>query len=361
LGVFPLISLADARAKAAEYRKQVADGKDPIILKREERAATKAEKKPTATLGSALTAYVDAFKDNGDPTEQLKALLERHAGLLLTRPLEAITTNDVLGVLAPIQAKLPKTAARVRAALSTIFNYALARAMFKGGDPASTAVFKYLMPPPPPSTPHRMCPVETIPEVFAQLLSVPSPTRPCLAFLITCAQRSQEAIRMRWEEVSLDQRLIVIPAPRMKMRREFRLPISDAAYDILMQARDLFGDVGYVFPGAIKGSPLNPRSLEGILHNTLVLPYSVHGMRAAFSTWAHNETDFAHELIELALAHDEGRGNSVARAYNRSDALERRRALMNAWGRFVTGAYESNVVQFPAAAMPSARYEGTRD
>jgi integrase len=300
---------------------------------------------------------MDAFGDKNGKTAELEGLLRRYAGPLLSRPIATIASNDVLVVLAPIQARLPKTAARVRAALSTCFNYAIARGMFTGGDPASAAVFKYLIPPPPPSTPHRMCPVDRIPDLFAKLREEPSPSRLCLAFLITCALRSQEAIRLRWEEVSLAPGalpggLLVIPGPRMKVRREFRVPLSDVAHELLIHARDLFGSDGYVFPGATKGSPMNPRVLESVLHQKLREPYSVHGMRAAFSTWAHSETYFPHEIIELALAHEEGRGNAVARAYNRSDALERRRALMNAWGSYIIGAQESNVVQIASGTRP---------
>jgi hypothetical protein len=120
-----------------------------------------------------------------------------------------------------------------------------------------------------------------------------------------------------------------------------------------MQARDLFSAGKYVFPGSTKGSPLHPRALQNVMAKQLSAPYAVHGVRACFSSWAHERTEFPHELIELALAHEEGRGSMVARAYNRSDALERRRELMSAWGSFLTGASASNVVSLVAGARPS--------
>ena len=113
----------------------------------------------------------------------------------------------------------------------------------------------------------------------------------------------------------------------------------------------LFGVGRYVFPGAAKGSPQSARTLESVMHRKMREPYAVHGFRAAFSTFAHDCTEFPHELVELALAHVEGRGNAVARAYNRSDALERRRALMVAWAAHVTReAAATNVVPFAARA-----------
>jgi hypothetical protein len=121
---------------------------------------------------------------------------------------------------------------------------------------------------------------------------------------------------------------------------------------LLEQARDMFMGDRFVFPGATKGSPLNPRALQALLHLQLREPYAVHEFRASFSTWAHERTEVPHELIELALAHVEGQGNAVARAYNRGDAIEKRRALMQVWGDFVAGAQVSNVVQFAAPARP---------
>jgi integrase len=139
----------------------------------------------------------------------------------------------------------------------------------------------------------------------------------------------------------------------MKKRRVHKVPLSSQALDVLEQSRAMFEAGKFVFPGMTKGSPLNSRALQTVVQKQLHEPYAVHGFRATFSTWAHERTDVPHELIELALAHIEGQGNSVARAYNRSDAIERRRALMQMWGDWVTGAnVASNVVQFVAGARP---------
>jgi integrase len=347
LGVWPATSLADAGAKAAEYRSLIAKKQDPIILNREARAARKAKKEPAATLGHALKAYVDAFRDKGDPTEQLKAALERYAAPLLSHPIAAITTNDVLAVLAPIQARLPRTAARVRAALSTCFNYAIARAMFTGGDPASAAVFKYLMPPSPPSVPHKMMPFASVPSFFARLQNQVSAPRLCLMWLILTASRSQEAIRCEWSEIDMSQRLWVVPAEKIKMRRTHKVWISNAALAVLEQARQM-GDDRYVFPSMTRGTPLGPRVLEGILHKTMGEPYSVHAFRASFSTFCNETQSFAFEDVEMCLAHLPG--NSISRAYDRSEKLAKRAAILEAWAAYITGATVPNILIFPSAA-----------
>jgi integrase len=348
LGVWPAVSLADARAKAADMRSAIAKGVDPIIANREERAARKATNQPATTLGSALTAYVDAYRDKGDSTQQLKAALERHAASLLPRSIAEITTNEVLAVLAPIQAKLPKTAARVRANLSVIFNYALARAMFTGGDPASAAIFKFLLPAAPPSVPHKMMPFASVPSFFARLQEQVSASRLCLMWLILTASRSQEAIRCEWSEIDLAQRLWVVPEHKIKMRRTHKVPLSAPALAVLELARQL-GDDRYVFPSMTRGTPLGPRVLEGIMHKTMGEPYSVHGMRATFSTFCGETQPFAFEDVEACLAHLTG--NSVSRAYDRSEKIAKRAAILEAWGAYITNTTFTNVVSFPHAAQ----------
>jgi hypothetical protein len=182
LGVFPATSLADARARAAEMRALIAKGIDPIVQKREARAQTLAAQKRKTTFEDALAAYVKAFADKGASTIELGALVRRHVAALLPRPLDKITSNYVLAALHPTQQTLPRTAKRTRAAVSTVFNYAIARGLHSGADVASAAVFKYLLPAAPKSIPHRMMPVDEVPSFYARLVATPSASRLCLAF-----------------------------------------------------------------------------------------------------------------------------------------------------------------------------------
>jgi integrase len=235
----------------------------------------------------------------------------------------------------------------VRAAIDTVFDYALARGLHSGANPASISIFKFLLPAQPASVPHRMMPFTQVPEFYARLTETPTASRLCLAFLILTAARSQEAIRLEWADIDLSARLWVVPAHKIKMRRTHKVPLSTAALSVLTQARDLFGDVGYVFPGTTKGSPACPRALESLLHRQLHEPYAVHGFRASFSTWANETTTFAFEEVEACLAHQTG--NAVSRAYDRSEKLAKRAAILDAWGDFVTGEAVSNVVPFAVA------------
>jgi hypothetical protein len=178
---YPLVGLQQAREWTREMRRLVAEGIDPVQQKREEKAADAAKKQAATTFDGALTAYAQAFAEKGATTQELESLLRRHVPALLSRPLATINTAVALEALAPVQRSLPKTAARVRAAIATVSDYALARGMHSGANPASVKVFKFLLPTPPKSVPHRMMPFDEIPAFYARLTETPASGRLCLA------------------------------------------------------------------------------------------------------------------------------------------------------------------------------------
>jgi integrase len=336
LGRYPLTTLAAAKETVIEWRNLVRDGIDPIADKRAKKLEVKTNGK---TLRDVLGLYAEEFKAHAGAREGVK-LIERHTAALLTRSAnDEIAPVEVKAALATVISTYPKTAARTRAALSSLFEYAIANG-YRLTDPASKAVFRKLMPPPPKSEPYRMMPPAEVPALFAALTAMDGTSSLALAYLVLVAGRTSEVIGLHWREIDLDKRLVVIPGSRMKARREHRYPISDPALAILKEMRDRHDADGYVFR-AKHGGRSSDRRMETLLHRKLAMPYAVHGFRASFSSWAHSETDHPHELIELALAHDEGRGNAVARSYNRSDAVERRRKLMEDWGAFVAGRASS--------------------
>jgi integrase len=164
--------------------------------------------------------------------------------------------------------------------------------------------------------------------------------------LILCASRTSEVLGATWDEIDLSAWIWTIPASRMKKRQQHVVPLSDAALEVLDAARLHDGDQGHIFKGIAKGR-LSPRSLERALHATLAVEdASVHGMRSAFRDWAGDMTDTPREVCEAALAHSV---TGVEGAYRRGSALEKRRHLMQMWGRYVTAGTASNVLPFAAA------------
>ena len=185
-------------------------------------------------------------------------------------------------------------------------------------------------------------PPRDLPAFYRRLIEKDSTTALGLAFLILTAARTAEAVGGRWSEIDFDARLWVIPAERMKARREHRAVLSDAAMAILMRLRERHPNSDYLFPAA-HGGRLGYRTLEGFLHRAMgETTVSVHGFRASFSTHMHEMEGFAHEDIELCIAHQTG--NAVSRSYNRATAVEKRRVIMQAWADHVTGTPAENKI-----------------
>ena len=161
-------------------------------------------------------------------------------------------------------------------------------------------------------------------------------TRLCLRFLVLTAARSGEARGARWDEIDLEALTWTIPASRMKAGREYRVPLSDAALDVLHRAKALDDNYGLVFPSAYKhGRELSDMTLTKLLRdNGLAKTATVHGFRTSFKTWCMETTDTPWAVGEAAFAHT--LGNSTEQAYARSDLFERRGALMEEWSSFVT-------------------------
>jgi len=150
----------------------------------------------------------------------------------------------------------------------------------------------------------------------------------------------------RWDEIDFVGKVWTVPPARTKAAREHRVPLTDRALAILEEMKA--GRTGdYVFPGRRPGRPLSGMAFEMLLRR-IGSPYTAHGFRSAFRDWAGNETHFPRDLAEHALAHVIG--DKAEQAYRRSDALARRRELMDAWARHCEGAVGENVVAFKRPA-----------
>jgi integrase len=331
LGSMSDTSLAGAIERATELRAMVRRGVDPIADKRARRQQQTID---GTTFRDVLQLYGTAFATRNG-AQDVVALVTRHGASLMGMPIERITVDDIERVVEPVNRATPKTGRRLLSSLSIVFSFAKAKRLREGDDPAAWATWKFLIPPPPPADHYRSMPFAQLPDFYRRLLMKGSVTALALAWTIATAARQSETTGMTWTDLDLERALWVVPAHKIKMRREHRCPLSDAALDVLDRVRALDLKSDYVFPG-LGGSRLSSRAMQSVAQRQLRVPYSVHAFRASFSTWAHDRTAFDHETIEACLAHVVG--NSVSRAYNRGDAVERRRPLMNAWSAFVDGA-----------------------
>jgi integrase len=215
-----------------------------------------------------------------------------------------------------------------------VFDYAKAHGMRTGDNPAAWGgLHQYRFPTLPTTDKQHFSAMhyDNLPGFIRQLRTHQhrSITAAALEFTILTATRSSETLQMRWDEINFEQKLWGIPSHRMKAGREHRVPLSARAVAILEKQREhAVGD--HVFTGFGQGH-LSSKSMIGFLRK-MGIKESVHGFRSTFRNWCGDKTHFDRETIETCLAHQVG--NEVERAYRTSDALEKRRAVMEAWASY---------------------------
>lgn len=340
LGAYPVIGLAAARDAVLEHRRTLHAGRDPLDERRRQPAA--------ATFDAIRAEYIDAHKSawrNPKTEAQWTTSLETYASSFIgARQANEITVSDVLAVLKPIWATKTETARRVRGRIEAILDYAKARgaregensARWKGGLdhllPAASKVRKVKH--------HEAVPVDAIPQVVRELEKLPGVAARAVHFILLTACRASEAVGDKravgatWTQIDLKRAIWTRPSSRMKAEREHRVPLSKQALGILKEAANLRQDER-VFPGLVKDRPLSLTTLMSTLRRAGAGAATVHGLRASFRVWADERAHAPREVAEAALAHLVG--DSTEQAYARSDLLDRRRELMQAWADFACG------------------------
>jgi integrase len=169
-------------------------------------------------------------------------------------------------------------------------------------------------------------PCEKVADFIAELREREATSALALELCVLTAARSGEILGMRWSEVDFDKRIWTVPAGRMKAGRQHRVPLAARAVAILRRLEKIrAGD-----PGQARNKPLSGMAMEMVLRWMKIENATVHGFRSSFRDWAGNASSAPREVVETALAHVIG--NKAEQAYRRSDALEKRHKLMEAWG-----------------------------
>lgn len=337
LGPFPAITLASARSKAFGYREMIAEGLDPKIER---------EKLDGRTFGNAADAYFESMKSrwtNAKTRWQWEITLKDRCAAIRNRPVADIDTNDVLRVLKQHWAKTPETASRYRTRIESVLDFAKAKGWRDGENPARWRghLSNILPKPDNKKTNHPALPYDDVPAFLIDLQEREALAAIALQLLILTATRTSEVLKAKWDEFDLENKIWAIPAERMKMKEPHRIPLSDTATELLEKLHPLRISE-YVFPGQKQGKPLSNLAMEMMLRRMKRKDITVHGFRSTFRDWCGDKTNFPREIAEAALAHKVG--SEVERAYRRSDALEKRRLLMQAWADYCTGSQKGNVV-----------------
>ena len=330
LGGLVNVPLADARGKAAEARRILGDRAnrgDPI-------AEFKRVSGTVPTFGDFADKFIHA-KGPGWRNEkhraQWKMTLTEYAAPLRRKLVNEITTEDVLSVLKTLWADKPETAARLRGRIERVLDAARAAGHRAGENPARwRGHLDHLLSKRQKLTRghHAAMTYVDVPAFLARLRERPAVAALALEFLILTAARTGEVLGAKWGEIDIEARLWTVPAERMKSNREHRVPLTERSFDILAGAKKLETD-DYVFPGQRRGRPLSNMSMEMLLRR-MGVDVTVHGFRSAFRDWCGDKTTFPREVAEAALAHKIS--DETEAAYRRSDALEKRRRLMDDGG-----------------------------
>ncbi|WP_316862471.1 integrase arm-type DNA-binding domain-containing protein [uncultured Cohaesibacter sp.] len=358
LGSFPIVTLAEARDKAFENKRSVYNGGDPLTDKQ--------AKKGTITFSDAVDKYLAAKEKefrNDKHKKQWRSTLESYAVPVLGKmDVKSIRLPDVLRVLEPIWEEKTETASRLRGRIESVLSWATVAGYREGENPARwKGNLSEILPKPSKVAKTGNQPaiaLADIPAWWDALNQRQGMAASALQFLSLTLARSGEVRGATWDEIDLkakDGPVWIIPATRMKAAKEHRVPLPNAAVKLL-KSLPTMENSPYVF-FAPKGGQMSDMSLSAVMRrmhqaetekgNTGWLdprskrPAVPHGLRSSFRDWAA-ERGYERDLAEISLAHKVG--SEVERAYRRSDMLQRRRAVLDAWSQFLMGKEVSGSV-----------------
>ncbi len=377
LGSPPAIPLATARKLALENRGKAMLGGDPLADRRKERGGMTF----AAAMDKYLAAKLHEFS-NDKHGKQWRASLDTYAKPMLGPKLVSeITVQDVLRVLEPIWLQKTVTAKRLRGRIEGLLSWATVAGHRTGDNPARWAGnLSEILPKPAKvskASNHPALALGDMARWWAALAQRDGMAAKALQFLTMTAARSGEVRGMTWEEIDFGAKSEIgeappakiaksanwtIPASRMKGGRDHRVPLTPDAASLLRDLPRMAGSPFVFF--APRGGMLSDMSISavmrrmqdsevkaggtGYLDPRSKRPAVPHGLRSTFRQWAA-EGGYPRDMAEMALAHFIG--SDVERAYQRSDMLERRRAMMGDWGSFLKlSSSQSAVISTQRAA-----------
>lgn len=311
LGSTRSVGLADARARAADAVKAVADGIDPKEARDTEKVQRVTATQKRLTFEQAASQCIAARQHewkNEKHRHQWVATLKTYAYPVIGKlPVDQVTMELVLSVLEPIWTTKTETATRLRQRIETVLDWAKARKLYSGDNPASLkGGLGQLLPKASkiakvkhqPALPYQQ--VNAFVDALRQRRGI-SPK--AFEFLILTAARSGEVLGAKWDEIDLAAKVWTIPAERMKAGREHRIPLSGRAVAIVRQMQ-AGRQCDFVFPDPTGKKGMSNGALLAVIKGMPeYAAYVPHGFRSTFRDWAAETTNFANETLELSLAH----------------------------------------------------------
>jgi len=342
LGSLNNFSLAEARERARECRKMVAEGKNPKEERDKDKRALQQAKASTITFSAATKKYLDVHKaswKSAKHAQQWENTLEQYAEPIIGKLTCAeVTKEHVLQILTPIWTTKAETARRVRTRIERVLGWAIAKGY---RTTSNAATFKDNLQPLLPKVNqrqqvkhHNAMHYDDIPSFIASIKDDPSVSARALVFCILTATRTSETTNAIWDEFSLHKNMWTIPKDRMKKGIEHRIPLSTQVHQRLIVMENT--DKKIVFHGTRETRPIsNMTMLNYLKHREGCGKYTVHGFRSTFRDWAAEKAKFPREVCEQALAHS--LRDQTEAAYQRGDYFDKRIELMQAWANYCFG------------------------
>jgi len=360
LGSYPQLTLKEARERARQLVLEARDGVDLLESKRARRQALLDAQAKSKTFLEVAAEYIEAHSadyTNDKHRKQWASTLESYAYPVIGKmPVASIEMTHILQVLtqettghdgkpAKLWYSKPQTGYRLLGRIKTVLDAASVAGYRSGTNPATwTGYLDTQLPSPKKVRPvkhHKAAPYERIGEVMAALRRNDSISSKALQFLCLTAVRSGSVRLAQWDEIDFQKMLWTIPAANTKTRQEHRVPLQPEAIELLTSVPRMVG-VKRIFPSP-RGTALSDMALSQLMRGMLergeiTVEAVPHGFRSTFRDWAAEKTSYPDEIRKAASGHTVG--DTVQKAYQRTDLLEKRRELMNDWAVFLRPTHQ---------------------
>lgn len=349
LGSLRTFSLVEARERARQLRQQLAQNVDPLSARDGDRA--KRQRESAATFKLCAEQYIASHKaswKNAKHAAQWGSTLSTYAYPVIGGlSAQDVDTDHILKILQPIWATKSETAARVRGRIEVILDWAKVRGFRAGENPARWRGHMEILLPARSKVRevkhHNALPFAGLPAFMKRLQKESGNTARALEYLILTAARTTEVLEAVPEEIK--EAVWIVPAERMKARREHRVPLCLRAQELVAAAmKESKGR--FLFSGWKKGRPLSNMAMLQLLKRMGNPDLTAHGFRSTFKDWVSECTHYPAEVSEMALAHTID--NKVEAAYRRGDLFNKRVALMEDWARFCAGTGKGGRLPAPS-------------
>lgn len=352
LGRYPNVTLADARGIASDQRKIRLSGADPLEARNDERQARKAAAQASADKPSfkELATKLHLIRTYGMSEKWTKGWIRKLElyvfDFIGDMKADQVRTADVVRVLEPIWLVKNRTADEVRLQIESVLEYAKTHEYRTGDNPARwvnhlenvlsvAARDKARTKKNYPSMDWR-----NVPKLIADLKHTKSRDADAARLLIYSCARTKMVRFAEWQDIDIVNEVWTVPAHKMKMMEEFKIPLPPIVIDLL-KSLPRYKDQTYLFPGSGRSGAMGANAIRTLLHKMGHTDVTRHGFRSSGRNWAAEQTNYPREICEMMLAHDER--SKTEKSYNHTDYLDKRMILLTDWTEYLS-SHESQLI-----------------